>query len=300
MPPPEPISTASITILSKLMDSPLSTKSWLRRLGRLWLEGALFTACSLVIANAIRIPQSGFFAVFLAAAGLTPAFTGILDHNRASIQVGGVGPWKANTASAANLLALFVGAFSAFAAAALWLGEARMGNEFRFVLDTASLGSDTIVTREFASPLPLLAHNGLVLLVFFTLTFVYRAYGALLALVWNACIWALVMAFLVRRGMKASAIPATIYVTVAAVAVLPHLILEAVGYILGGLSAVFLSRAVFKYPLRDPVFRSVLRSVVMLTLASVACLLAAALVESTLPRLVLPLLTPRSAAPPSP
>jgi len=45
------------------------------------------------------------------------------------------------------------------------------------------------------------------LLVFVALSFVYRAYGALLVLCWNACTWGLLLALLVKRGLAATAYP---------------------------------------------------------------------------------------------
>ena len=42
---------------------------------------------------------------------------------------------------------------------------------------------------------------------FFVLAFVYQAYGALLSLCWNACVWAIVLTLLVGRGAAASKPP---------------------------------------------------------------------------------------------
>jgi len=279
--------TSGHHVIGRLFDAPPSGTSGSRRLARLWLEGASYTSCALLMANAFGIPQAGFFAVFLAAAGLAARFEAILEENRRDILLGVLGSPRSNGKTAASVLALFLGSFSAFSAAALWIGEARMSHSFAFVLDVADLGHDTILTRPFASAPALFVHNAVVLLAFVALSAVYRAYGALLALEWNACIWALVLTFLVRRGMTGSSLPPALFVLMAAVAVLPHLILEAGAYIAGSLAAIFLSKGLMKYDPTDPVLRDVMRAVASLAAVAIIALLLGAVVEASLPRFVL-------------
>ncbi len=285
----EPSPFATHNVIAKILDAP-APRSRLLRAGRLWAEGLVYTACGLLIASAIQVPQAGFFAVFLAAAGLAGRLDGILDENRRAIFIARALPWRANRRAALDLLMLFLGVFSTFAGAALWLGEARLAGAFDFVAGTASLGRDSILTRPFASPLGLVIHNLLVLAVFFALSFVYRSYGAALVLCWNACAWGLVLAFLVRRGMVASHVHPAIFVAVSMLAVLPHLVLEASAYVTGALAAIFLSKAAFKYAPWEAVFRAVLRATSIMLAASVACVIAGAAVEATLPRWILALL----------
>ena len=289
----DPALASSPTLLAKLFEAPRRrAEPWALRYGRMWLEAGLYTACGLLIADAIRIQQSGFFAVFLAAAGLTVRLDAILAENRRAIFVERVGSYRANRATAASLLMVFLGSFSVFAVAALWQGERRMIVAFGFVVEAAGLGHDTILTRPFTSVLGLFVQNFLVLLVFFALSLIYRSYGALLALTWNACVWGVVLAFLVRRGMAGSAVPPALFIAVSLAAVLPHLLLEATAYVVGSLAAIFLSKGAFKYAPREPVFGAVMRAVAALTAIALACLLAGALVEATLPRRVLRLLAP--------
>lgn len=285
---PSPFATHNL--IARVLDDAPASRSRLRRAGRLWTEGLVFTACGLLFASAMRVPQAGFFAVFLAAAGIVGQLDGILDENRRAIFGARVSPWRANRRAALDLLLLFLGAYSAFAGAALWLGEARLAGAFDFVARSAGLGNDSILTRPFASPLGLAINNLLVLAMSFTLPFVYRAYGAALVLCWNACTWGLVLAFLVRRGMAASHVRPAIFVGVSMLAVLPHLLLEAAGYVTGALAAIFLSKAAFKYAPRERVFGAVLRTTAIMSTAAVGCVLAAAAVEATLPRRILALL----------
>jgi hypothetical protein len=56
-----------------------------RRVVGLFLAGLLQTTASLVFVKVVHLPHSGPFAVFLAAAGLSGRFDGLLDENRRAI-----------------------------------------------------------------------------------------------------------------------------------------------------------------------------------------------------------------------
>jgi hypothetical protein len=261
-----------------------------RRVVGLFLAGLLQTTASLVFVKVVHLPHSGPFAVFLAAAGLSGRFDGLLDENRRAIYEQQIASRRANAATAAGVLSIFLGMFAAFGAAAMLSSELKLGDQFQFVLEGAELGDDTILSRSFGAAPGLFVHNALVLTVFFALAFVYQSYGALLALSWNACIWGLVLTFLLRRGMLQSHANPALFVGVTAVAVLPHLVLEAAGYVVGSLAAIYLSKAVTRYSPGEAVFREILRAVLALSGIALGCLLLGALVESTLPHLVLSLL----------
>jgi hypothetical protein len=284
------LSAPGSTLIGWLFDDLPEGASRVGRVMRLWIEGILYTSCALFMAEAFGFPESGFFAVFLGAAGLTSRFETILDDNRRDIFHRQMGSLRANFKTAASVFALFLGSFFAFAVAALWIGEQRMNHSFGFVLDMASLGHDTILTRPFVSAPGLFLHNTLVLFAFICLSLVYRAYGALLALVWNACIWGLVIMFLVRRGIPESPLPPALFMFVSALAVLPHLLLEAASYIVGSLAAIFLSKGLLKYSPADPMFRQVMTAVAQLMAVALFGLLLGAVVEASVPRFVLSLL----------
>jgi hypothetical protein len=277
--------------LSSLLGLPdPSTGRGFRRAARLALEGAFYTALALAVAHGIRAPQSGFFAIFLAAAGLATRLDGLLDANRAAILERSEPPLQVNAGTAAGLLSLFLGSFAAFAAFALGLGERALSSDFGFVGEATGLAGTTLLTRSFGSAPGLLLNNLGVLALFVGLAFIYRSYGALLALTWNACLWGLTLAFLARRAMTDAVLPAPAFVAVAFLAVLPHLVLEAAGYVMGTLGGIFASRALARHAPGDPLLRSALRSSGLLALAAMAFLAAGALLEAALPGQVLRLL----------
>ena len=111
------------------------------------------------------------------------------------------------------------------------------------------------------------------------LAFVYRSYGGLLALTWNACIWAVVLSTLVARGLDATQTAPVTFVIVSAAALLPHLVLEASAYVIGALAAIYASKAITKYGPRSAELWQVMRAVATLVLFAALTLAAAALVE---------------------
>ena len=61
---------------------------------------------------------------------------------------------------------------------------------------------------------------------------------------------------------------------------MPHLVVEAAAYVVGALSAIFLSRGVTLYGVTDPRLRRVLVAVLVLAVFSVVLLLLAGLRET--------------------
>lgn len=258
-----------------------------RRSASLLAEGLFFGGVALAFAGGVGIRESGFFAIFLAAAGLTGRFNKLLEENRTHIHEESESTWRVNAMTAFQILMLFVGVAAAHSVAALWWGEARLQGAFGFALDAARLGQDTLFTRRFSSLGPTLAHNYLVLLTFFALAFVYRAYGALLSLCWNACIWAMVLTLLVARAAHVSSVPPALFVPLATLSVLPHLLIEASSYVVGSLAGIFLSKAVMTYAPSSKAFWRVARAVASLLGIAALGIALGALVEATLPAAVL-------------
>jgi len=267
------------TLLSALSPDTLPSGR-LRRGVRLFAEAVVHTLAAQLIAAWTGIPQSGFFSLFLSTAALSRRFDQLLDENRQAIYERKEPSPRVNARTAASLLALFLGMLTAYAGAALLIGEAHLRDDFGFVLEVAGLGSDTLSTRRFGSVPGLLLHNGLVLLTFFVLALVYRGYGALLALSWNACVWGMVLTLLAHRGAQASRLSGLLYVPLSAAAVLPHLLLEVVGYVLGSLAGIFLSKALARYRLDDPLVAEVSRVAMVLLGLALGLLGAAALLEA--------------------
>jgi uncharacterized membrane protein SpoIIM required for sporulation len=90
----------------------------------------------------------------------------------------------------------------------------------------------------------------------------------------------------VGRATTATAVSKAAFFGLAGLAVLPHLVLEASAYVTASLASIFLSRGMFLYAYDDPRLRRVAGAAGRMLGLAVGLLVTAALVESTLPKLV--------------
>lgn len=234
-----------------------------RRAGRLFAEALLFTLVGVALTQALDVDQPGVLSLFLAAGALGSRAKQILK-------------WAEDNdplPAARDLFALFAGMMFAYAMVALWLGESGVAHDFAFALEAAQTGSDDLLNRQFPRLLPLLGHNLSVLVAIVILSFVYRTYGALLALAWNASVWGMVVTALAVRAVSGSGDHWA--VVVAGFALLPHLVLEAFAYSLGSLAGAGLGRRL--------TMQSDFQIGSRTFLAAAAVVVLAAMVESLLP-----------------
>jgi hypothetical protein len=272
------------TLLGMVFPSSLGERPWRQKL-QLTIEALLSTVVSVYVTVTLGVEEAGLVSLFLVAAALSNRVAQLLEENRRNIWERGLGGWRTNRATAGAILALIGGVFAGYALVAYAFGEARVASLFGFALRAAALGGESLLERDFGTFPALLAHNGGVLLVIACLAFVYRAYGTMLALAWNACIWALVITTLAVRGASSSGVSPVRAIAVATATLAPHLLLEGVAYITVSLAFLFASKGLTTYPANDARLRRVLGASAMLTLAACVALVLAAAVEVALPPL---------------
>lgn len=243
------------------------------------VAGLLFTTTSAALTLAFGLPHAGIFAIFLASAALAAPFSWLLDDNREAIWSRGESAWHANRRTALGVLGLFAGMTTGFVIWSAILGAEGIRAHFGFALDAAHISHDDILSRRFGEVGPLFSHNLAVLVACMALAFIYRSYGALLALGWNAAVWGVVLTLLVMRALHGTPVHPVLFVLTAAGAVLPHLLVEAAGYVLGALAAIFLSRGLARYQARDGRFRRVAGAASLLLVVAVVLLWVGALLE---------------------
>lgn len=266
-PPPslDPAEPDRTTTLAAFADEELGEGGG--RGARLLGEALVFTGVGVLLTRALDVEQPGVLSLFLAAGATSSRAKEIL---RASEEGAGCRP-------ASDLLAMFFGVTLAYVAAGLVLGPESTARDFAFALEAARAGTDDLLHRRFPGPLPLLGHNLAVLAGIVVLSVVYRTYGALLALTWNACVWGLLVATLTLRSIDAPGGSGRLLL--AGLALVPHLALEAFAYASGSLAGARLGRRLtLKVGLRVP-FRSFGVAILAVAVAS--------LVEAHLPALVL-------------
>jgi uncharacterized membrane protein SpoIIM required for sporulation len=275
------------TILAVIVGDEVIGEQGVRRYARLGVEAVVLAAVALLVTAPFHGTEGGAIALFLTAAGLSSRFDSLLHEN---YRLHGDGAraldLTVDRRSASSLLAIFLGVFVAFVVAALLFGNAGVESRFGFLLELTVPKEHSIVTQSFGPPLPLIGHNLLVLGSAVILGLVYRDFGALLVIVWNAASWGLMLTLLVLRAAQTGDHHPAVLVLASFVAVLPHLVLEALAYVTAGLAAVFGSLLLTNDDIRALAGRVTRSSAVMLA-TSIVFLVAAALLESYWTPLVL-------------
>ncbi len=202
----------------------------------------------------------GMAACALITFGLAPHLSVLLEANRSRIWDEKLSPWKANRILVLEFIAIFFGIFAVAAGAHFFTSPAAVGRAF-----------DEAYRNSVGD---LYYHNTAVLSAGFFLALAYRAAGLTLVLSWNALHWAETLAvYLVRVGMS-SGVNTSVWLSGA---LIPHLLLEVLAYVMAGMAGVFLSKALCKYSWISPPFRRVAwASITLLTISLGALGLAAA------------------------
>jgi hypothetical protein len=222
---------------------------------------------------------AGFFfgeSLLICATGLTTValifeMNQLLNENREAIWVHRRSSWEANGVLILKIIAIFMGVLlTSLVFQTLW---PRI-----FFLPAAEHG--VYFQNE---PLPLFKHNLRVLTVCLLMAVLYRAAGVLLVICWNALNWSMALNLFIGSAAATGARHTWFY----ALAVLPHLVLEAGAYIAAGLSGVFLSKALFKYRLSSGKFFRVSRASVAILAVSIGSLWLAMELEIGLAQSVL-------------
>jgi hypothetical protein len=158
---------------------------------------------------------------------------------------------------------------------------------FSFTSQLAGLEGANLLNRDFGSVGSVLFHNLGVVVVIAFLAFLYRSYGAMLVLAWNACVWGFVFSALTMQGYRTDVLTDASSIAVAYAAVLPHLILETMAYVLVSLSFLFGSKALGTYTVDDPRFRETMLAAGTLVGFGLLALFVAACCEAYLVPVVL-------------
>jgi hypothetical protein len=242
-----------------------------------------------LLPRVLGLDEPGLIALFLTSAGLSARMHGLLAENREAVWTSST-PTDANRRTTFAILTLFAGILTTFVVATLLLGPTQAAQEFAFALRAADVTNDTLLHDRFGSVGGVggvLAHNLVVAVALFLLALVFRAYGALLALTWNAAVWGTVLTLLVERRAAqphGAALPSAL---LAVVAVFPHLVIEGAADVMVALAGIFASKGLLSYELNDKRLARVLGAVLRLLFVAVIALGVAAIVETRLAPLVL-------------
>lgn len=246
------------------------------------VSSALLSAFGLGAAYVLFPRDTGLVAVFLVSLSLVPPFDRLLDENRRAIWEEGRSPTGANLHLAGRVLLVFLGVFLAFGLSALAVPLDRVPDLLGAQIERLG-GRQSISDLRFGALCATLGHNFVVAAILFLVSLLYRSGGAVLAVSWNASVWASCLAFL-SRAPGCDPVPTF---GKALVIVLPHMLCELAGYVFVSLGGIFLSRALVRYDIESPRFRRVAFAVVLVVGAGAAWLALAAVLEARLaPRLL--------------
>ena len=248
--------------------------------GSIFLQATLGTVLGIGAGFVLFPAEASPIGVFLVALAQHRTVEALLDRNRDEIWGGAEGARGARGANfrlAISLLVFFLGVLVTYSAATLLVPEARLPDLFGRQLGDFDVVSITDVVFDDLGGI--LGNNVLVMLACFLFSLLYRHGGMLLVLAWNASVWGVIFPYIARTAPDRSA-GAVVYFLKSFVSIFPHLLLEAVGYVLVAMAGVFLSKALQKYELGSPRFTQVAGAVGRLVALSALTLALAGVVEA--------------------
>jgi hypothetical protein len=215
----------------------------------IFTEALLFTGVALGIVGALGIQEAGFFGIFLTAASLLSRFDKLLAENKREVFVLKRSHTQAYINTSKSILAMFLGMCTATLLTVLAMEQAQVATAYGFIFELVGLEDSNLFNRQFSDTGAIFGHNLAVSLVIVVLCSLYRTYGALLTLGWNASIWVVVLVTL-TRGVLNTGVKNTAEVSVMAfIGLTPHLVLEGVAYIMLALASIGYSQGLTRYGL---------------------------------------------------
>ena len=152
--------------------------------------------------------------------------------------------------------------------------------EIWFEWQLERLPAAAVTDMEFGSISDILDRNIIVAMGALVAALIYRHGGVILVLAWNASTWGAVFACVIRMASESHDDSLGVYTIQTLICLLPHVIAEAIGYILIAMSGVFLSRAMTRYSFQSSAFLQVGSAVLNILIAGFMMLLIAAILEA--------------------
>ncbi len=271
----------------------MSPWRWLQSAGafshrRVLVYGLTSTAVGIACGLLLWSEAASLIGVLLVAMSQAGLVEGLLDRNRDEIWVEKLNPNVANRRLALSLLTLFLGVFFAYVITVQLAPEAKIEDWFERQLGNFAAGS--LYDIDFSNVEHLNSRNVLVLAACFAFALIYRHGGMLLVLAWNASRWGVIFSYLARQAAMEPEVNSVVYLGKTFLSIGPHLVLEAIAYILVAMSGVFLSKAIVKYRYDSEEFLQVGSAVLKIFWMSLLVLILAAGVEATVAPFMIDLL----------
>jgi len=255
----------------------------------LFLRSLALSALGIGCGSLLFPSEASLVGVGLFAFSQGKTVEALLDRNRDEIWGEVISPARANLKLAMSLMVIFLGVFATY----LFAVQIVAGHyndlapvERLFDKQIGDFGAGRFEDIVFAEFTLILKHNAGVLFACFSFALIYRHAGMLLVLAWNASVWGAVFSYLSLvatendSGMASSAVYPAVYASKTLVCILPHLVSEAVAYVLVAMAGVFTSLGLARHKIGSDSFMQVTRAILNIFLYAIAWLCLAAAIEA--------------------
>ncbi|MBI1969915.1 stage II sporulation protein M [Candidatus Woesearchaeota archaeon] len=172
---------------------------------------------------------------------------------------------------------LFLGILTVYSLASLMLPSFQINYLFKQQLAMRHVsGGAFFPTGLFWS---ILTNNFFVLVACFLISMV-TGDGAIFLITWNASVWGTIFGVTARNAAENAGTYALFYLLLIFIIVFPHMIIEALAYILGAISGGIISKDVILEKFESERFRKVFEENFMLFVAAISILILGAIVET--------------------
>ncbi|MBF0368127.1 MAG: hypothetical protein HQL52_01615 [Magnetococcales bacterium] len=236
----------------------------------LYVEALILTIASLYVGFMFIAPKAGTLALFLITGAMTPRMNQILDLNRHHIWVEKKSPLVANWRTFTAIMSIAIGVFVGWLLMGSVIETGTLESELGEIFAVGPLGSAFLEWR-FESSLILLGHV-VGFLAALLLAFLYKTFGAMLVIVLNVSFWAISLIRLIHGDLAAGESLTVFSYAGAFATFFPHLFFMCAAYVLTCLVAIFLSKGLVRYRLKERRLLKVFLGVMPLALVAFVAL----------------------------
>lgn len=253
----------------------------------IFLKALIFSIIGILLSYFLFRSETSLISVFFTAISLTWTCTILFERHKTETWGNITTPFNAHRKLAISLLCVFVGVM--------------LGYGLFVVFSKTSVSSELLsrqlgIYREIKISIKdinfsdfnfTLKNNIAVLFIVFFIALIYRLGGVLLIIIWNASVWGSVFSYISKLGVENAYMNPITYFLLTVLCISPHLIIEATGYTLCGMSGLFISKGITRYKFLSDQFFQISKSFISLFISSLLLIITASFIESNLtPRLV--------------
>jgi len=265
------------TLIREYLDNKL------RRYPSIFIEALFMTIVSIILSQLLYYEESGIVSLFFLSILLRQRMKDILAQNRIAIFEKKSSSTKANINTTFQFIVIFSAIFFIYSFSSFLLPKEFTSYLFKKQLSICQINPENILIQNFGQFNYIAMHNLIVLLLVMMFSFFFQYFGAIFVLGLNASIWGVVLSLIIQNTISQNSFNPFLFFLCAFVSIIPHLLMEAGAYVLGSLSAIFISKAFIKYPVASNIFNRVIWASIKMALLAVIIIILSAIVETTIP-----------------